>query len=73
MTTGRFGEFLARWRVPIRIGVGVIAAVLIIFVRPLTPGFIIWTAVIALLVVVVLRLLERPVVVPTPVAAPMTS
>jgi hypothetical protein len=73
VTTGRFGEFLARWRVPIRIVIGVIAAVLIIFVRPLTPGFIIWTAVLALLLVIVLRLLERPTLVQPPVAAPMTS
>jgi hypothetical protein len=73
VTTGRFGEFLARWRVTIRIAIGVIAAAIIIFVRPLTPGLIIWTAVLALLLVVIFRLLERPVVVPTQVAAPMTS
>ena len=61
VTTGRFGEFLTQWRLPIRIGIGVIAAALVLFVRPSSPAFIIWTAIIALLVVVVLRLLERPV------------
>jgi hypothetical protein len=73
VATGRFGEFLAGWRLPIRIGIGVIAALLIIFVRPLTPGVNIWTAVLALLLVVILRLLERPAVATLPVAAPMTS
>jgi hypothetical protein len=38
-----------------------------------TPGLIIWTAVLALLLVIVLRLLERPTLVQPPVAAPMTS
>ena len=72
ISTGGFGGFLAKWRVPIRIGIGVIAAAIVLFVRPLSPGLIIWTAVIAVLVVLILRLLERPVV-PTQVATPMTS
>lgn len=69
VSTGGFGEFLTRWRKPIRIGIGVIAAAIIVFVRPLTPGLIIWTAVIALLLVVVLRFLERPVPAPVPALA----
>ena len=69
VTTGRFGEFLTQWRLPIRIGIGVIAAALVLFVRPSSPAFIIWTAIIALLLVVVLRLLERPVRAEAPVVA----
>jgi hypothetical protein len=72
ISTGGFGGFLAKWRLPIRIAIGVIAAAIVLFVRPLTPALIIWTAVIAVLLVIVLRLLERPVA-PTQVAAPMTS
>jgi hypothetical protein len=73
ISTGGFGGFLAKWRIPLRIGIGVIAAAIILFVRPVTPGLIIWTAVLALLLVIVLRLLERPTLVQPPVAAPMTS
>ncbi|KQO94442.1 hypothetical protein ASF30_20875 [Leifsonia sp. Leaf264] len=62
VTTGRFGEWLYRQRVLVRIAVGVIAAALILFVRPLSPAFIIWTAVIAIIVLGISELLQRPVV-----------
>lgn len=63
LSTGRFGEFVYRARIAIRVAVALIAAAIILFVRPLTPPTIIWTLVISLLVVVVARLLEKPPVV----------
>ena len=66
VSTGGFGDFLRQWRIAIRIGIGVIAAAIIIFVRPLSPALIIWTLVIALLLVVLARLLERPATRPRP-------
>ena len=60
ITTGAFGDFLRQWRFAIRVGIGVVAAAIIVFVRPLSPALIIWTLVIALLLVVLARLLERP-------------
>jgi hypothetical protein len=60
VTTGRFGELVRRARLGIRVAVGIVAAAIILFVRPLTPATIVWTLVLALLVVAVARLLERP-------------
>jgi hypothetical protein len=62
LTTGKFGEVLYAQRVLIRSAVAVIAAVVIIFVRPITAGLIIWTLVIAVIVIALLTLLERPTV-----------
>ncbi|MBC7441049.1 MAG: hypothetical protein H7311_00735 [Ramlibacter sp.] len=60
VTTGRVGTWLYRARRYIRDAVGVGAAMVAIFWRPLTPAVIIWTAVLALLVVLLLELLQRP-------------
>ena len=62
VTTGRFGEVLYRQRVVARIVIGVIGAAVILFARPLESGVIIWTAVVALVLVGVLELLQRPVI-----------
>ena len=62
ITTGRAGEWMYAQRVLLRAAVAVIAAAVVLFVRPLTPGLIIWTLVLAALVVAVLELLERPVI-----------
>jgi hypothetical protein len=40
--------------------VAVIAAVIIVFTRPLTPALIVWTLVIAVVVIALLELAERP-------------
>ena len=63
VTTGRFGAWLYRQRVLVRVAIGVIAAAVILFVRPLTPAEIVWTAVIALVLLGVSELLQRPVIV----------
>ncbi len=60
LTTGRFGVLVHRARLGIRVAVGVAAAAIIVFVRPLTPTIVVWTLVIALLAVLLARILERP-------------
>jgi hypothetical protein len=67
ISTGRFGDFLRQWRLPIRVAIGVVAGAIILFVRPLSPSLIIWTAVIAVLLVLLFRLLERPEAVVVPI------
>jgi hypothetical protein len=58
--TGRFGEVLYAQRTLARVIIAVAASAIVLFTRPLTPALVIWTAVIALLVVVVLEILQRP-------------
>ncbi|WP_146067395.1 hypothetical protein [Arthrobacter sp. SX1312] len=59
-TTGRFGAFLYSSRRYIRIGIAVIGAAIVLFVRPLTPGVTLWTAAAALIAILLLELLQRP-------------
>ncbi|KRC49326.1 hypothetical protein ASE16_11235 [Leifsonia sp. Root227] len=62
ITTGRTGEWIYAQRALLRAAVAVIAAAIVLFVRPLTPGLIIWTLVIAAVVVAILELVQRPVI-----------
>ncbi|WP_431278074.1 hypothetical protein [Leifsonia poae] len=62
ITTGRTGEWIYAQRALLRAAVAVIAAVILLFVRPLTPGLIIWTLVIAAIVIAILELVQRPVI-----------
>ncbi|GAA1439942.1 hypothetical protein [Leifsonia poae] len=62
ISTGRTGEWLYAQRVLLRAAIAVIAAAVVLFVRPLTPGLIIWTLVIAAIVIVILELVQRPVI-----------
>ncbi|MGO4534562.1 hypothetical protein [Leifsonia sp. 2MCAF36] len=62
ITTGRAGEWMYAQRTLLRATIAVIAAVVVLFVRPLSPALIIWTLVLAVLVVAVLELLQRPVI-----------
>lgn len=62
ITTGRAGEWMYAQRTLLRAAVAVIAAAVVLFVRPLTPALIIWTLVIAALVVAILELVQRPVI-----------
>ncbi|MBG6223753.1 hypothetical protein IWX63_000301 [Arthrobacter sp. CAN_A2] len=59
-TTGRFGAFLYRARRYIRIAIAAIGGAIVLFVRPLTPGVTLWTAVGALIAILLLELLQRP-------------
>lgn len=60
ITTGAFGEQIALWRTPLRFAIGVVCAAFLFVLRPLTPGTIIWIAVIGIGAVIVLELLSRP-------------
>jgi len=60
ISTGRTGRWMYSQRVLLRAAVAVIAAVIVVFVRPLTPGLVIWTLVIAALVVAILELVQVP-------------
>lgn len=70
LSTGRFGEWLARSQTWIRVAVAAIAVLILVFNRPLTPGMIIGTAVIAVIVLLVLNLLSRPATEPEPAVEP---
>ncbi len=60
ISTGAFGRFLGRQRVLVQVLIGVIAAAIIVFVRPLSTGQIVWTAVAAVLLLLVVEVLQRP-------------
>ncbi|TFB52479.1 hypothetical protein [Cryobacterium tagatosivorans] len=60
VTTDRFGEWLHRASRYVLIAVALAAGAVALFVRPLTPAIILWTAVLALLAVLLLELLQRP-------------
>lgn len=60
VTTGRTGEWLYAQRLLLRVVIGVIAAAVVLFVRPLTPSVTIWTLVLAAIVIGLLQLLQRP-------------
>ncbi|WEO76894.1 hypothetical protein BJQ94_16265 [Cryobacterium sp. SO2] len=71
VTTGAFGDFVFHYRRLAHVLIGLGAAAVAIFWRPLTPAVIIWTAVLALLAVLLVELLQRPPV--EPVAGPPGS
>ncbi|MGD8169924.1 hypothetical protein ACEXOS_022145 [Herbiconiux sp. P16] len=61
ISTGAFGRVLGKQRVLIQVLIGVAAAAFILFLRPLSTGQIIWTAVIAVILLLLVELLQRPV------------
>ncbi|MGO4784931.1 hypothetical protein [Cryobacterium sp. W22_MBD10_FK3] len=63
VTTGGFGDFLYHYRRLAHVLIGLAAAVAL-FWRPLTVPVIIWTAVLALLAVLLVELLQRPPAMP---------
>ncbi|GAA4381019.1 hypothetical protein [Paeniglutamicibacter cryotolerans] len=69
ITTGRTGQWLYSQRVLLRAVVVVVASLMILFVRPLTAGVIIWTLVLSVVAVVILELLQRPAAEADPDAA----
>lgn len=61
ISTGRTGEWLYAQRALLRAAIAVVASAIVLLVRPLTPGLIIWTLVIAALAIMILELVQRPV------------
>ncbi|WP_022894167.1 hypothetical protein [Agromyces subbeticus] len=60
ITTGRFGVALDRWRGVVYVAIAVIAAVLVLFSRPVTTGQVVTTLLVALLALLLVEVLRRP-------------
>ena len=70
LSTGKFGTFVYRYRSVLRVLLALIAAAVIIFTRPLTLGVIVWTVVLALVVIAILEVVQRPSAVAATVTGP---
>ncbi|WP_241984540.1 hypothetical protein [Cryobacterium adonitolivorans] len=64
LTTGKVGRWMYTQRVLLNVVVAVVAATVVLFVRPLTPALTMWTLVIAALVIGLLEVLQRPLETP---------
>ncbi|GGE90604.1 hypothetical protein [Mycetocola zhadangensis] len=62
ITTGRVGVWVYTHRTLLRAAVAVIAAAVVLIVRPVTVGLTLWTLVLAGLVLLILELVQRPVI-----------
>ncbi|WP_254069086.1 hypothetical protein [Herbiconiux sp. VKM Ac-2851] len=62
VSTGRVGERLYAQRVLLRVVVAAVAAAVVVFARPLSPGLIVGTLVLAALALAVLEILQRPAI-----------
>jgi hypothetical protein len=60
ISTGSFGAFLGRYRLFVEVLVGAAAAAFILLVRPLSTGQTITTALVAIVLILVVELLQRP-------------
>jgi hypothetical protein len=60
ITTGRAGVWMYTRRGLLRAAIAILAAAVVLFVRPLTPSLTIWTLVLAVLAVAILEVLQRP-------------
>lgn len=60
LSSGRVGAWLDAQRVLARVVIAVVAAAVVLFVRPLSPALILWTLAIALVALLVLELVRRP-------------
>lgn len=60
LTTGRVGQWMHRQRALLRSAVAVVAALIIVLVRPLTPALTLWTLVISLVVIAIIEVVQRP-------------
>lgn len=60
LSTGRAGEWVHRWRVPIRIIVGAGGSAFLLANRPVTPGMIAGTAICVIAVIALSELVSRP-------------
>ncbi|MGI9822579.1 hypothetical protein [Agromyces sp. Marseille-Q5079] len=60
LTTGSFGAWLGRQRAVVFSIIMLGAVAVILFVRPVSTGLVVWTIVIALVLVAIVELLQRP-------------
>ncbi|MGY4858281.1 hypothetical protein [Cryobacterium sp. AP23] len=70
VSTGRFGEVLFTYRRVVHVLIALAAAAVALFWRPLPASVIIWTAILALIAVLLVELLQRP---PATIEAPMAE
>lgn len=73
VTTGRFGEVLYTYRRVAHVLIALAAAAVALFWRPLPAAVIIWTAILALIAVLLVELLQRPPTAPIGAAVPGVS
>ncbi|QAY73230.1 hypothetical protein ET445_07590 [Agromyces protaetiae] len=66
VTTGAFGDALERWIAGVYAVIAVVAASVLLFVRPLTGSLVGWTVFWVLLALLVVQLLRRPAGTPGP-------
>jgi hypothetical protein len=69
VTTGRVGEWFFAQRTLMRALIAVVGAAIVLFIRPLTPGLVLWTVVGGTIAVLVLEIVQRPA--REPEAAPL--
>ena len=62
ITTGRVGVWMYTRRMLLRAVIAVVAAAVVLLVRPLTIGLTLWTLVIAVVALAILELVQRPVI-----------
>jgi hypothetical protein len=60
ITTGRFGTWLHRYRMAVYAVIAVVAALVLLFSRPIEMSTVIWTVVLAIVAVLLVELLRRP-------------
>lgn len=60
VTTGRVGRWLHAQHTLVRVVIAAIGATVVLLVRPLTPALVVWTVVLAAVVVMILEIVEIP-------------
>lgn len=60
VTSGRVGRWLHGQHTLLRVVIAVLGAAVVLLVRPLSPGLVVWTVVLAALVVIILEIVEIP-------------
>jgi hypothetical protein len=60
VTTGRVGRWLHIQRTLLRVVIAAISAAVVLLIRPLSPGLVVWTVVLAMIVVIILEIVEIP-------------
>lgn len=60
LTTGSVGEWLFRMRIPLYVLIALGFAAVVLFNRPVTLALILWSAVLALVLIALLQVLQRP-------------
>lgn len=60
VTAGRTGRWLHAQHTLLRVVIAAVGAAVVLLVRPLTPGLVVWTVVLAAIVIMILEIVEIP-------------